>query len=99
MNVIRFMLARAESLRSTDQAEIIQTTGCKHLIKGNFSVFATKESPKSSGNRYIAFVDDDCYVCEILLMYSKNDIEWKHETVWWKGLIEENLSEIVKDFS
>lgn len=74
MDTLRFMLARAESLRSTDQAEIIHTSGSRHIIKGNFSVIGTRESPKSSGNRYIAYIDDDACISEILLVYSKNDI-------------------------
>ena len=48
LDTIRFMLQRADRLRETDKAEIIYISGNKHIIKGNFSVFGTKESPKAS---------------------------------------------------
>lgn len=48
LDTIRFMLERADGLRETDKAEIIYTFGNRHIIKGNFSVFGTKESPKAS---------------------------------------------------
>lgn len=48
LDTIRFMLQRADGLRETDKAEIIHTTGNKYIIKGNFSVFGTKESPRAS---------------------------------------------------
>ncbi len=92
------MLERVDSLRTTDTAEIIYTSGTKHIIKGNFSVIWTRESPKASGNRYIAFIDDEACICEILLVYTKNDIIGAHETVWWKWLVEENFPEIMKSF-
>lgn len=88
----------ADRLRETDKAEIIHTSGNKYIIKGNFSAFGTKESPKASWNRYIAFVDDDVMICELLLVYTKNDNAWAHETVWWKGLIDENFPGIMKGF-
>jgi hypothetical protein len=98
LETIAFMLERADGLRNTDKAEIIYTSGQKHIIKGNFSVVGTHESPKSSGNRYIAFIDDEVYICEILLVYSKNDIAGNHETIWWQQLIKENFPEIMRFF-
>lgn len=98
LETICFMLERADWLRGTDSAEIIYTSGRKHIIKGNFSVVWTKESPKASGNRYIAFVDDEICICEVLLVYSKNDVVGNHETTWWKWLIEQNFPEIMKFF-
>ena len=73
MRTICFMLARVDGLRETDKAEIIHSCGRKHIIKGDFAVIGMKDSPKASGNRYIAFVDDEALVCEILLIYAKSD--------------------------
>ncbi len=98
LKTICFMLERADWLRNTDKAEIIYTCGQRHIIKGNFSVVWTRESPKSSWNRYIAFVDDEMCICEILLVYSKHDIVWNHETTWWQWLIEDNFPEIMRSF-
>ena len=98
LDTICFMLERSDGLRDTDKAEIIYTSGKKHIIKGNFSVVWTRESPKTSGNRYIAFIDDDVRICEVLLVYSKNDVVGNHETVWWQWLVEDNFPEIMKYF-
>ena len=98
LETICFMLERADGLRNTDKAEIIYTSWKKHIIKGNFSVVWTHESPKTSGNRYIAFIDDEVCICEILLVYSKNDITGNHETIWWQQLIKENFPEIMRFF-
>jgi hypothetical protein len=38
LDTICFMLERSDGLRDTDKAEIIYTSGKKHIIKGNFSV-------------------------------------------------------------
>jgi hypothetical protein len=74
LETICFMLERADGLRETDKAEIIHSCDGRHIIKGNFAVIGTRESPKSSGNRYVAFVDDTTGICEILLVYGKNDV-------------------------
>ena len=74
LETICFMLAHADGLRETDKAEIIHSADERYIIKGNFAVIGTRESPKASGNRYVAFVDDTTGICEILLVYGKNDI-------------------------
>ncbi len=98
LDTICFMLERADWLRNTDKSEIIYTSGKRHIIKGNFSVVWARESAKAAGNRYIAFIDDENCICEILLVYSKNDIVGSHETVWWQWLVEENFPEIMNFF-
>lgn len=88
------MCARIKTLIGTgNKVEIISTSGDIQILKGEFRVAQTKESAKSSGNRFIIAVNNHDCVVKILLVYSKSDVSGKHETVWWKNEVAENFPE------
>ncbi|MCF7795365.1 hypothetical protein K9M50_03335 [Patescibacteria group bacterium] len=60
------------------------------IYKMYFRVAGTNFSRKSSGNRYIFSLDKNINEIKILLVYHKNDIGAKNETVAWKKLIKNN---------
>ena len=44
-------------------------------------------------------VNDETNECKILLIYSKTDVDWNHETSWWEQEIINNYDEIKNYFS
>jgi hypothetical protein len=80
-------LARIDMLLQTDKADLIKEVDGIKIIKTDFRVFGTKESPKTSGNRCIIAVDEKRKKVSILLVYTKTDIKGSNETVWWKKLV------------
>jgi hypothetical protein len=51
--------------------EKIISCGDRHLLKCEFAVAGTRESPHGSGNRYIVYMDEESAECHILLVYGK----------------------------
>ena len=54
---------------------------------------------QTSGDRAIVYVDDSRRECQVLLVYSKNDISSPNETQKWQAMIRENYSDIWSTFS
>lgn len=77
-------------LGSNDYVEIIKSNCDLRLLKLDFKIAGSNESKKSSGNRVIAIVDLKARTCQILLIYSKNDICQPNETQKWQTLVKEN---------
>lgn len=63
------------------------------IYKVEFKILAN-ESAKTSGNRCVVAIDKNKCQARVLLVYSKNDIEGKNETVWWKTKIKRNFSDL-----
>lgn len=82
----------------TNRAEVIFVSGKLKIIKLEFKIAGTNESAKSSGNRAIVFIDDENRNCDILLVYSKNEICQPNETQKWQSEIKTNFPEIWKLF-
>jgi len=80
-------------LELCDQIKII---GSKRLLKIDFALAKSGESPKSSGCRMIAVSDDDEFTVHMLIVYCKSDIEHinNNETLAWKAL----LSDLYPEF-
>ena len=77
MNVINEMLSRIEMLINTSKAEKIHIIDNKHYIaKCEFKIVWTNESPKTSWNRIIIYVDEEKNEVQILLLYTKTDLQW-----------------------
>jgi hypothetical protein len=76
-------LERADTHVISDPAKGIR------ICKVGFKILP-KESVKSSGNRCIVVHDKDKREIKILLVYCKNDIQGKNETIWWKQIIKKN---------
>jgi hypothetical protein len=43
----------------------------KHILKCEFAIAGTRESPHESGNRYIVYMDEESCECHVLLVYCK----------------------------
>lgn len=80
-------LARIDMLLKTDKADLITDMDGIAIIKTDFRVFGTKESPKTSGNRCIVAVDEKKKKVSVLLVYTKTDVKGANETIWWKKLV------------
>lgn len=83
----------------TDKAEIIYDCKRKSLVKLDFKIAGTKESAKTSGNRAIVFVDHISRTCNVLLIYSKNEICSPNETQKWLNIVKLNFPDIWETFS
>lgn len=68
------------------------------IYKHSFAVAGTKQSPKSSGNRIILFVDYELRTVHILLAYSKNHISSPNETAKWQTIVNKQYPDIVSRF-
>jgi hypothetical protein len=97
---IESMLGRVDSvlMNRKNRAEAILTNGPHKIMKMDFSVAGTNQSPKGSGNRIIAWVNEESKICSLLLVYSKNDIPPPNETQKWKKIVKENYPELKKIF-
>lgn len=70
-------------IQRTQQVDELNHGGCYWLFKYDFRIAKTKESYKTSGNRCIAFIDNDKDLLKILLIYNKNHLpKNKDETVY-----------------
>jgi hypothetical protein len=89
-----------EFLLKTSKAEKICTCNewRRHILKCEFAVAGTRESPHGSGNRYIVYMDEERCECHILLVYCKSDYNGQ-ETTWWKQQIKENYPELKSIFT
>lgn len=93
LEALREMLSRIEKLLQTQNAEIIIFSKEIEIIKVDFKIAGTKESAKTSGNRCIVARHKDKNLVKVLLVYSKNDIPSKNETVAWKKFVRDNYRE------
>ena len=86
-------LKRIDSLFETSIAEIIIDNENIKIVKTQFRVAGTKQSRKSSGNRYIIAVQKDISMVYVLLVYHKNDLGNGSETIKWKQVIKNNYEQ------
>ena len=65
------------------------------LIKHEFAVAGTRQSPRGSGNRAIVYVDRNERTVHVLMVYHKNDLgaATGAETATWKRMIRQHCSE------
>lgn len=80
---------RIDSVYVLEQCDEIKSDGPKKLLKIDFAIAKTGQSPKTSGCRLIAVSNDDLLQVEMLIVYHKSDIEHinKNETLAWKSLV------------
>lgn len=96
---IQYDLSRLR-MPNNDIQQTQQVDELKHkcecwLIKYDFRVAKTTESPKTSGNRCIVFIDNDKDFCQILLIYNKNHLpKNKDETVYIYDVMKQEYGEI-----
>lgn len=70
----------------------------KEIYKHSFAIAGRKESPKSSGNRVILFVDHDLKTVRILIVYSKNHVGPPNETAKWQKMAKDQYTDIFSNF-
>ena len=78
---------RIDMLLQKDVAEIIIKSGDLKIVKSDFSVAGTHQSPKGSGNRCIVAIDESCKKVCVLLVYHKNYLGDGNETAKWKQIV------------
>jgi hypothetical protein len=93
------MLSHIDRFLLSTKAEKIHSCDIWYIAKCEFKIVWSNESPKTSWNRVIVFVDEERLESYILLIYAKTDI-WSHnETSWWQQKIKDNHTEIACLFS
>jgi len=97
-DAIRSMCEHIDNLRFTSKLDKIMAKENFSICKLDFAVAGTKESAKTSGNRCIILIDETKRLVRILLVYSKNDVLGKNETMWWKEEIFKTYQDIVAIF-
>ncbi len=96
---IEIMCNRVDKYLLTTKVEKIHICDTWYIAKCEFTIAWLNMSPKTSGNRFIAYIDEKNKTIMILLLYAKTDYSGKNETVWWEQTIKENYKEISNLFS
>jgi len=96
---IKNMLERIDIFLLTTKAEKIHSADYLHLVKCEFAVAWSNQSPHGSGNRYIVFLNEQSKTCNIILLYAKTDIQWKNETQRRENEIKINYPHIKRYFT
>lgn len=99
MNAINEMLNRMDMLVKTSLVKRIHISGNRYIAKYEFKIAWSKESPKTSWNRIIIYVDEGKKEVQILLLYTKTDIQWWKETERWEKQVKQNHKEIYSIFN
>ncbi len=63
------------------------------ICKTEFKVLGTNVSRHASGYRCIVAIHSNTQIVKVLLVYGKDDIEGKKETVWWESLLRNTYPE------
>ncbi|MDR2063819.1 MAG: hypothetical protein LBQ02_03475 [Candidatus Nomurabacteria bacterium] len=70
------------------------------IIKYGFAIAGLRESPKNSGRRIIAYVNDKKKVVRILLVYHKGHLgKGAGETNGWKRIVRLEYKELLRNFN
>lgn len=93
------MCYRIDKYLSTTKVEKIHICDTWYIAKCEFTIAWLNMSAKTSWNRFIVFVNETKSELQLLLLYSKTDINWHNETVWWEQEIKENYKDIANLFS
>ena len=99
MNAINKMLSHIDILLKASKATRIHISGNCYIAKYEFKIAWSNESPKTSWNRIIIYVDENKKEVQILLLYAKTDVQWEKESEWRRKQIKENHKEIYSKFS
>lgn len=87
-------LERIDLVIQSSKADLIKKSETHWLIKLDFAVAGRDTSPKASGNRLIAHVDNETKTVTVLLVYSKNDISVPNETQKWQTVTKQQFPDI-----
>jgi len=85
---------RTSDLQKTQQVDELWYKDSFWIFKYDFRVAQTKESTKSSGNRCVAFLDNEANKIEILIIFGKGDLpKNKGEQAFIKQTIEKEFGD------
>lgn len=89
LDSLKQLCIRIDTAYDLDVCDEIKKVGNRRLLKIDFAVAKSGESPKTSGCRLIAVSDDENKTVEMLIVYCKSDIEHinNNETLAWKALV------------
>lgn len=87
------ILIRIDRFVENNKDRVIIDNNDIKIIKLDIRIFGTKDSARASGNRVIVAWYVNKKEVKILLVYSKNDISTKNETVEWKKIIKDNYKD------
>ena len=87
------ILIRIDRFVENNRDRVIIDTDDIKIIKMDIRIFGTKDSARASGNRVILAWHVNKREVKVLLVYSKNDISPKNETVEWKRVIKDNYKD------
>jgi len=82
-------------LQKTQQVDELWYMNAYWILKYDFRVAQTNESPKSSGNRCVIFLDNNINKIVILLIYGKGDLP---KNISEQAYIERVLTENFQDY-
>jgi hypothetical protein len=86
---------RKNDLQKTAQVDELWHKGDFWIFKYDFRIAQTKESPKSSGNRCLAFLDNAKNEVKILLIYGKGDLpKNRGEQAFIEQILSEEFQEL-----
>jgi len=63
------------------------------ICKTEFKILGTQVSRHGSGCRCIIAIHESKKLVNVLLVYSKGDVDGKNETVWWTNLVKDTYPE------
>lgn len=90
---LKGLILELERFKRLDNYNPIASHENVFVYKIYFRVAGTNSSRKSSGNRCIVSLNKNINEISILLVYHKNDIGSKNETVIWKKMIKDNYND------
>jgi GTPase SAR1 family protein len=82
-------------LQQTQQVDELWHKGNYWIFKYDFRIAQTKESTKGSGNRCVAFLDNNANKIEILLIFGKGDLP---KNKGEQAFIEQTIAEECSDY-
>lgn len=95
---IEIMLLHLDSFLMTSKISAIHSCVQGEIFKAEFKIVGSNESPKTSGNRIVLYLEYETQTCTVLLVYNKNHVQGANETAWWLREIKNNYGEIMKEF-
>jgi hypothetical protein len=95
---IEKMLSHINAFLTTSKVEKIHICDTWYIAKCEFKIIWNNESPRTSWNRIIIYVNEKKQEVHILLLYCKTDVWWWKETAWWEKEIKENHREVYNRF-
>ena len=91
-------IERIEAHLSGGRVRVVQAVDNHRLVKIYFPIVGSKTSAKDSGYRCIAYLSTRTREAQILLIYSKNEIDTPREMVKVKSIIKKDYKQLAKLF-